>query len=168
MLRHAIATAGVFAAVGSAFAQGLPKRIWVDPPAHAVEASTISREATPWPDEAGRRTALTSNPPSAPRDAVATLDEPDIDPDHNATVSSLVPLPQPVLPSTRRRLGPLAGFTTLPQAELPRTREQTFQTEHQQTATMSRARERQMRRYLGQVRIVKFRKRRIVVMFTRF
>lgn len=176
VLRCLIATAGVFAVLGSACAQGLPKRLWIDPPAEAVQAAPASGEAkpwpappaAPWPDEASRRSAPRSNPAAAPQETVAALEDPDPSPDLDADVSSLEPLPPPASSRARRRLGPLAGFSATPQTDTPDAREPTVQTGREQTMTVSRSRQRQVRRYLGQVRTVKFRKRRIILMFTRF
>ncbi len=116
VLRCIIATAGVFAVLGSACAQGLPKRIWTDPPAEAVVTTPPSKDAqpwsalpdVPWPDEASRRSTSLSIPAAAPQETVAALEDQDTDPAPDADGSSLEPVPPPSASSrARRRLGPL-------------------------------------------------------------
>jgi hypothetical protein len=74
----------------------------------------------------------------------------------------------PVSDKTRRRLGPLAGFAAIPQAGTPQAQEPLAQIRPEQNMAVSRSRQRQVRRSIGQLRIVQFRKRRIIMMFTRY
>lgn len=122
-----------------------------------------------WPDEASRRLASSDHQVSTPQEAVAALDDSDRAPDPGASTPPLERLPLlPVSPETRRRLGPLAGFAASPRADIPKAQEPNVQTSPEQNITVNRSRQRHVRRSIGQLRIVQFRKRRIIVRFTRF
>ncbi len=168
---------------GAATAQGTAKRRWIDPPAAtAVQPENTIRagqqsaasDAPPaaltpaWPDEASRRphpTVAQVEPEPAPvQENVTRLQEQVVEhvPDQNMERTEPAAVAR-VSPRKVRQLGPLAGFaaagTSLP--EEPQVQGSAGQEVSGKTS-------RRVQRAMSRVRVIKFRRNRVLVLFTRF
>ncbi len=154
------------------------KRVWVDPPPVAdtlpqeggttkQPSSDISAaQATAWPDEASRRppsaAADGGGRPAQPHEAMSAEQQdpvtyPSLPQERNTAMTSN----PAVSPKGRRQLGPLAGFTAPNATEAP-------QGQHATKRAVAPKLSRKVQRSIGHIRIVQFRKRRLIVFFTRF
>ncbi len=177
VLGRVVAVAGLLLSTSAVADPGRLKRVWSDPPpmtdALPQESSTIKQttagtppaQATTWPDEASRRppsAAVEGGRPAQQRELVSAEQQDPVTYPSLPQERSTAMMDNPaVSPKGRRQLGPLAGFAAPNAIEAPQGQRATKR-------TVAPKFSRKVQRSIGRIRIVQFRKRRLVVFFTRF